>query len=538
MSGLRTDAGDLLFCGVNREGTIMEKVKTLIIDDEMLALEFLENLIDWEKTGFQIVGTAMSAEGGLQLFGEYMPDLVITDICMPDKNGLELCREFRLMKPDVKLIILTAYKNFDYAQIAIEVGVMDYIVKHEITAEALQEKLAKVLAVFEDSYRESQKKLRQEVKQLMFGGNKNQDAVQELSKKLDDDTKYFVVFVYFHDDSRNTLSINNGRYICLDGMQHIADFEMNESIYICLFSINRSVYLFHLVELKKQAGTMISNREETHKNDAVCLINIVQKKAALLEEAYTMCLKYKEYMKLMSIREKLIVISVKEREILKREDCFSDYQEELFLINMCVQKKEIYSAVERLRMLYLVHLKQTGSIRDIHLCGQSVLYIMIKALITQEPGMQTEEDVCRYQLSQCESLEEIFGFFRSKFEVLLARKEDGRYRSCSDKIKSAVGFIHENYMKSIGINEIAQYIGVSESYLVKNFKKEMDETILDYLTEVRINAAKEQLINTSSKIYEVAEKTGYNTSQYFSMVFMKKTGMTPKQYKEIYSGKE
>lgn len=513
----------------------MEKVKTLIIDDEMLALEFLENLIDWERAGFQIVGTAMNAESGLQLFKEYKPELVITDICMPDKTGLELCREFKHIKPDVKLIILTAYKNFNYAQIAIEVGVMDYIVKHEITEEALQKKMDMVLKVFEDDYRNNEKKLKYEIKHLMLGGSKNQELVQELSVKLDNDKKYFVMFVYFHEGPKDKFFIKSKDYVCLADMQNIAHFEMNETIYVSLFSINRSTHLFHLEELKEYAGTGILSGEGNRRNDVVCLIHTAEQKAAGLEEIYTMCLKYKEYMKLLEIKEKLVVIGEGEKEILKRNDCFSEYQEEIFQISRSVQRGELYAAVDQLRTLYLDHLQTSGSIRDVHLCGQSILHIMIKELNSQIPDKRMEEDIFRYQLVQKESLKEIYEFFRKEIEVLLVRKEDGRYGSCSEKIRSAVGFIHENYMKAIGINDIADYAGVSESYLVKNFKKEMEETILDYLTEVRINAAKEQLINQNSRIYEVAEKTGYSTSQYFSMVFMKKTGMTPKQYKKMYS---
>ena len=104
-------------------------IKVMIADDEYLIREGMKNTVDWGKHGMEVVATAESGEEGLTLAREYQPDLVITDICMPFGDGLEMAKCILEERPDTTIIVLTCYEEFDYAKTALKLGAFDYILK-------------------------------------------------------------------------------------------------------------------------------------------------------------------------------------------------------------------------------------------------------------------------------------------------------------------------------------------------------------------------------------------------------------------------
>ena len=115
----------------------MALIPVLIVDDEYLIRSLIRNSLDWEGLGFRIVGEAEDGETALKLVEELKPRLLILDINIPFLNGLEVSRRLRSSRPDVKIIILTGYEDFQYALQAIKAGVLNYILK-PINAEEFQ----------------------------------------------------------------------------------------------------------------------------------------------------------------------------------------------------------------------------------------------------------------------------------------------------------------------------------------------------------------------------------------------------------------
>lgn len=513
----------------------MKKIDTLLIDDEVLALEFIENLINWEKEGFHIVGSATNGEEGLELFKQYRPQLVITDICMPGKNGLDLCQELRNLVPEVKLVILTAYKRFDYAQRAIGVGVVDYIVKHEITAETLEEKMRSVYQKLEEDYQGSRMAKRELLKSVMMGNQKDPKAFWELSKELDHEKRQFVLFFYRKKHAGPLVLCKKEETKSLEDLEYMMDLDVNESIYVSLWSIASSCLKLRPKQLESQAEAVYEWGAEAPLEETTCIVNCQPQQIRFMEKLYTMCLQYQEYARLMEISKRVIVLGERETQILNRKSSCPGNWDTIYRMRSNLQKGEVYTAVELLKKLYLQDLMESGTIKDAYLCNQMVVNILCKEQGGVDPLV--EEELLQRQLEQCQSLREMYGLFSEKMLSLQVKNDCGA-KIQSDKIREAVKYMNRNYMKNIGIGDIAQYLGVSESYLVKSFKKEMKETVLDYLTGVRIRVAKERLLDSKSRIYKVAEECGFRSSQYFSNVFLRKTGMTPKQYKQVYEEKE
>lgn len=119
-------------------------IKVLLVDDESLALEYLETIINWEAYEFKLIGTTTNSEQALRLYKKYKPELVISDVKMPGMNGLELVNIIREYDEKTHILFLSAYKNFDYVKQAIRLGSDDYLLKSDLEEETFLKKLLRI----------------------------------------------------------------------------------------------------------------------------------------------------------------------------------------------------------------------------------------------------------------------------------------------------------------------------------------------------------------------------------------------------------
>jgi YesN/AraC family two-component response regulator len=124
---------------------VEKRLKVIVVDDEYLIRNLIRIRIDWEKNGLEIVGEAKDAKEAMTLLDIHKPDIVFTDICMPDKNGIEFSRMAFKKYPAIKIVIITGYDEFEYARESIKLGISDYILKPIRAQELLKtiEKLKK-----------------------------------------------------------------------------------------------------------------------------------------------------------------------------------------------------------------------------------------------------------------------------------------------------------------------------------------------------------------------------------------------------------
>ena len=119
-------------------------VKLVVADDEERVCRLIVALGNWEELGIKVVGTAANGIQALELIRKEKTDILITDIRMPGLNGLELIEKVREISPDIKIMIISGYANFEYAQNALKQGVSDYLLK-PINKDALNESLTKMV---------------------------------------------------------------------------------------------------------------------------------------------------------------------------------------------------------------------------------------------------------------------------------------------------------------------------------------------------------------------------------------------------------
>lgn len=155
--------------------------RVLLVDDEVLALNYLENLIVWKELGFVVAGKATSADKALSLAEIHKPHLVISDIRMPYRDGLYLCEKLIEKNSTIKILLLSAYADFSYAKKAFSYGVSNYILKHELSADSLTRELKKIARELKYAA-ETQRIFREKVlSDLLFGSGMN-DETEKLLK--------------------------------------------------------------------------------------------------------------------------------------------------------------------------------------------------------------------------------------------------------------------------------------------------------------------------------------------------------------------
>lgn len=134
------------------------KYRVLLIDDDFPVIKYLEQLLPWEELGFQIVGSSISSIKALQLFKEKKPHLVITDIGLPQMDGIELASEMRKLNDEVRVLFLTCHEDFHFARRAIRMNADDYLIKDELTADKLRRSIEKSKAYL-DQWQRSLKQI-------------------------------------------------------------------------------------------------------------------------------------------------------------------------------------------------------------------------------------------------------------------------------------------------------------------------------------------------------------------------------------------
>jgi len=148
---------------------MQQLISVMIVDDEIMALNNEKNLIDWEEAGYTIVASETNPRNALESFHKYRPQIALVDIMMPVMNGLELSREIFALNIPVKIIILTSYKDFQYAKQSVGIGVSNYLVKHEINAESLIAELVKIKNEIQNTEK-NDRYLRQRLIRHLIGG--------------------------------------------------------------------------------------------------------------------------------------------------------------------------------------------------------------------------------------------------------------------------------------------------------------------------------------------------------------------------------
>lgn len=506
----------------------------IIAEDEYITRSNLVNKVPWGELGFRVDGQFSDGKEVLEYLKNNTPDVILTDIKMTSVDGTEVARFVAQHKLPIKVVFLSGYRDFSYAQEAVEYQVVHYILKPVV--------IYKLKEVF--------RALREKMDEQRV---KEQRVTEEYNYIINYEKQQFVVDAYFgvlrHSeklDKRLTLlgdkadnKLHFVKIVIQNDLQYkeLIDYcgekEFQEQIINILETMHKNME-FYPITWRIIEGENPLLLGVLWENDSNCLISPGTIESALRElipitVQVPILYSMNSPKELVNCADKFGNESFE--ELMKNTNYLSMIKEQNMLLESYLTQKD------RERCLDIVGAMMQNFLKGgVVYAQQQCIYTVIKLLdevknvdsvtwnqmstscIDQNIFSMTEPALLKAWLRQ--RVETIFDYFDSKSET----KKDIR-------IKQILNFIYQHYTEDISLYSLAENVYLNPSYVSRLVKENTGKNYTEILTELRIDKAEELLQNTDLYIYEIAEQVGYNNLNYFYKSFRKMKGKLPGDYR-------
>ena len=532
-------------------------LKVFLVEDESVIREGFRDKIPWEQYGFQLVGEAGDGEMALPMIRKLKPDLLITDIKMPFMDGLSLSEIVKEEFPKIKIIIISGYDDFEYARQAIKAGVDQYLLK-PITRTTLRgvllemkEKIEQGMeqkdyqAQYQDEVQEfEQFSLRRFFEKILEGKLSVKEIYEEAAAQSLQLTASCYNLLLFSIYEKAEVSSRESRERLIRKQEEVFHYFLRHPQYI-LFRFNVSCYgvlikseQFQMEELTENSLAHFKEvcaPEEDHLEWYVAVGTEVER-LSMLPQCYKDANHYFAY---RFIKPGLHVLSE-----TTLSDCLAGQGEKNIgtvdfmqmdpeIIRDFLSRgedKEIHDFVES----YLYNIQnalKSRMFRSYVILNIRFAVVAFLESIGADQAEYLEEIEHAVQMIRSED-SEIFEYFAGMLETSMGIRD--RINSCQGgkMLKKALDYVDDHYdCDTLSLNLVAENIGMSASYLSAIFSQNMQKTFVEYVTEKRIEKAKKLLKQTDKNSGEIAKEVGYKDSHYFSFVFKKLQGCSPREYR-------
>lgn len=532
--------------------------KVMIVDDEILVRVGLKSTINWESLGFVIVAEASNGEQALELYRTHKPDVILTDIRMPKKDGLWLTDTIKKEDSWVKVLILTCYDDFSYAREALKYGASNYILKSEIedeelirimeevrtdldTASAEQERYSFMQHQIDSNITELKEKL---LDNLVKSKIKIDDELHLKCKELNFDIegKEFLVATLHRDDlERNKEFSRKDWQLMNSAIVNMAAEIFNENNLGFLMGVNDNSFV--ILMSKEQIGDMdivpvfrrIKNSVNQYMNIPMSAVISARfrdigltgtmfedcvNRARLIfysEESCIIDTPMKEFKEVYTVEiikryEEVILRGLDEENLQKANDAIDD-MERFF--------KDNFVLPLQVRLFYA------------NIISEIMDYYTNSFSIEDELEEYSQDYNLIMEAARIKSISKAFKQFIQRVTDII---ENYRVNNSNSIIQKSIEFINKNYGEEISLQALASHLNLSKHYVCYLFKKETGENISVYINKIRIEKAKQLLKKSDYKAKEIYDKVGFSDQQYFCKIFKKITGMTVANYRNVSRG--
>lgn len=520
--------------------------QVMLAEDEAEVLNAMLKIIDWERYGFEIpLGCKDGAQAIQYLKEGKKPDLLITDICMPFVDGLELTEYITKHLPDTVVVILTGYDDFRYAQKAIKYQVFDYVLK-PITPTNLCELLQRLKTELDkranNQYQNSIDIMKSHFLYQLVKKKMDPAIISENCHlyKLDFNGNCHVTALLDVDEipsktEKSSNSVELMRYGLFNIAQEISQeyeafvFQGREGLCNLIISAPDSITCYRLV------GTLISHISQTvHRVLKVTISAGVGEPVTRLDELYLSRIKAEKALESRFFYgENSILFAsdviVKKSYNIDYQRCEQHLTEAFYTLNrkeagdavteLVNQLKEIQAPYEKC-VFYTQKLLMRLIVLVDDIMGGKEVDAMTKAF----------EGANLYAVSTLGQLADRLNEMLDKaFQILQTLKSS----SSALQVAKAQKFIKDNFQNAeLSLNSVTEHLCVSTSHFSSIFKEQTGMTFVEYLTHLRMEKAKQLLTFTDRRTYEITEDIGFSDPHYFCVIFKRTTGLTPTEYRE------
>ena len=490
----------------------------LLVEDDYSVREYLKKAIAWKENGYCVIGEADNGVEALEVIREKLPDIMITDIQMPQMNGTELIHRIKEEGYATKSVVLSFYDDFEYVRNAMKDGAVDYILKHQLSEKTILTVLDGIEKTQQDENMNNVKKENSIMKRQL---KKNQNAVKcGIFRKMmegrteDSFLEQFGIVGTDMTFAVAALQLKNSENTVFHEKSKEYDTD------ILGFSVCNIIE-----EILQEKGNGIACTENNQNYliffscDGKGHEMFLEKKCS--EVLYTVMGKIEEYLKLSSA----IGLSKSYSALENVKQAFSQSAQAL--------ESVYYGGYGKLYLYFLEYVGREKlrpdlmrKLEDYISTNLLSFFNQLKTSFDKEIELPynlygnslTYEECCRKLISCAAFIDE------------MQRKAQDCYER--QEINDAVRYIRHNYNRNITLEEIAKSVNLSKVYFSQLFKNETGMNFTDFLIQFRIEEAAKLLKSTDMKVYEIAEQVGIPDQHYFNRLFKNITGVTPKKFRE------
>lgn len=530
-------------------------LKVFLAEDEFIIREGIKNNIDWQAHGYEFCGEASDGELAFPLIQKTRPDILITDIKMPFVDGLALSRLVKKELPETEIIILSGYEEFDYAKEAIQIGVARYLLK-PINGETLLQEIDSVAEIIlgKQKEKEIREKYQKEMEenslrdqmdlfQHLVTGDCSMEELLSVADKLDLKIMapwYSIVLLkiqsmkHDYEEYSGSIVVVDERIAKLAEPEHVLIFDRALEGRAFLFKADSEDELLayqkeYLGDVKEVLSGYVNLR---YFGGIGTPVNRLREIPASFEDAsHAFAHRY-------LVAESCILDS----RLLMQEGAAEQEDFRISTVNL--------EQIDRTKMQEFL---RTGDLDEVvyfvdeffgKLDGGAMKSRIFRQYITMDAyfsivdflkglGLQKDEIEAPDQdssiLQDEKNAMEYIVRIMDKALVLRERKASSRYE---DVVSEVIHYIENNYaQEELSLNLLASHVNFSPNHLSMIFSQQTGQTLIRYLTDYRMNRAKELLRCSSKKSSVISMEVGYKDPHYFSYLFKKTQGMTPTQYR-------
>lgn len=535
---------------------MIRKIKVFLVEDEVIIRSGVKKSINWEQEGYEFVGEASDGELAYPMILKEKPDILITDIRMPFMDGLELSRLVKKELPDIKILILSGYDEFEYAKKAIKIGVTEYLLK-PISAAKLTEVLNTVaetirqeneeknlLETYFAEMRENTERDKMRLFEKLLMGDLSMGEILEAGERFGmnlgascykivlfkilanlENHVYAEQMVDACSSVEQAASMMEGVYVFQRGVEGWAflltaqdEKSMEESAKILYQNLKQAMKNYTQLEYFGGIGSTVprirSLKQSFREADRAFAARFVEEANQIISQKEFEKSQMEEGLKMQGV-----VQIGKSREMLQK-----------FLSNGTREEVKAFSDA------YISRIEEENirstMVRQYVVIDVCIVILSFCERISSANRLQEEAEELQKMMQKIHSLSEIKKYVVRLLNEAIELRDAESGRRYSDLIAAAKKEIENHYMtEEISLNTVAISVGMSPSYFSSIFSKEAGKTFVEYLTEVRIEKAKEFLMCSSMKTSEIGYEVGYKDPHYFSYIFKKVQGCSPKEYR-------
>ncbi len=533
-------------------------LKMFIADDEQFVIDGLKYCLDWSDYGIEIVGEGNNGQEALDFIKDNHVDIIITDIKMPIMGGMELIKNIRALNLSTEVLILSGYEDFEYARSAIQYDVFEYLLK-PVTVDKIEKGVEQLVDKFRkkviDEQEDRKKTLAYEqavpymeekfIESLIKGQyNKNVATLFGIEIKSDN----FAVVKVQLDKSNYVNELLDHKEVDL---QHIIE-QVEKEFYdilkdhytLKMVKYNRDtlilIFLLNAQECEEEViNTWIKKAQKQIKErlgySVTAAIGNIVNAIESISQAYNQASEALEY-KMYYGDSSLLVY----KDLVKRnsdgEAHLGPWKKEL---TEAIAVKDLDKALCVVDKIFeIINRNNEFTIEYVRQLSMEMFFVintMLSEQYTELESIYTERKNLFKYIMEIETLNQIKTTIQDALYKTVEYLQQHNIENSNNIIANIKSYIEDNLNEEISLERLSEEVYLTPNYIGHIFKEEVGISYLEYLTHVRMEKAKNMLMDPTNKIYEIAQQVGYKNSNYFSKIFRKYTGYTPSKYRKHHN---